>query len=362
MTIDISSRRRPTDAVDRAVAAVAAGEPVVLVDDEAGDGDLVYAADRATTAVTAFAVRYSSGHLGVAVSDETCRALRLPSAVPGGSAQRVTVDLHGSGTGISAADRAATIAALVDPARRPEDFSRPGHVVPFRAEPEGLLARRGRVEAALDLARAAGCDAAAFAAIVSDRRPTEMADTSELAEFAVTHDLVHVTVSELVAHRLRHEPAVRRAASTDLPTDHGTFRAWGFAGTRDGAEHVALSVGDLGAASPLPVHIHRECLTGDVLRATSCGCRASLDDALATVAAGGRGLVLHLRPSGAIRACALREDESDHDGTALVAAAILRDLGVSVVELLDAPVALVEALQDQDVAVLDRSLPASLVG
>jgi 3,4-dihydroxy 2-butanone 4-phosphate synthase / GTP cyclohydrolase II len=194
--------RRIGRASDRAIVALAAGRPVVLIDEKHDCGDLLFAAAAATTSVTSFTIRHSSGFLEVALGPSDCRRLRLPGAAADGdvsSAQRVSVDLRGPGTGISAADRAATIRALADPSRTADDFTRPGHVVPVRAQPT----RWGsRTEAAAQLAAAAGlAAAAALAGLVAPDRPTEMADHDELLEFADQHDLATVTIADVLALR-----------------------------------------------------------------------------------------------------------------------------------------------------------------
>lgn len=197
--------------VRAAVAAVTAGRPVVVVDDadRENEGDLVFAATAATPALVAFTVRHTSGFVCVALPGESCDRLRLGPMHAGGgdrfgTAYRVAVDLRGTGTGISASARAATIAALGDPASRATDFARPGHVVPLRARSGGVLARRGHTEAAVDLSRLAGLPAAgALCEIVSVERPGEMARGAELERFAAEHRLVLVSIADLVAHRRR---------------------------------------------------------------------------------------------------------------------------------------------------------------
>lgn len=368
MTVDITTRRSAA-AFPQALKALAAGDPVVLLDEERDEGDLVYAAAHATTTITAFAIRHSSGFLGVALTAEACNTLRLPPvADTTDCAQRVSADLAGSGTGISAADRAATIAALADPTRDFTHFTRPGHVVPFRAAPGGLLAVRGRPEAACDLAALAGeVPAAAFATIVSTDEVGEMAHARELTAFATEHGLPLVTVAEL-ENRLRFaRPVVERAATIDLPTDHGPFETLGYRGSGDGTSHVALSAGHLADMVPVPVYVHQECLTGDVLRSTACQCRSRLDEAMTTVKELGHGLVIYTRPTGPARACGLFDQAggiAPIDGitaSARVAASVLADLGVGTVQLLDAPPALTDALRRSGIDVLDPTPSHALV-
>jgi 3,4-dihydroxy 2-butanone 4-phosphate synthase / GTP cyclohydrolase II len=325
--------------VREALAAVASGQPVVVVDDadRENEGDLIFAASRATPQLVAFTVRHTSGFLCVALPGDGCDRLDLPpmhhrSEDRFHTAYRVTVDLRGTGTGISAVARAATIAALSSPCTVATDFVRPGHVVPLLAQPGGVLDRPGHTEAAVDLARLAGLPAAgALCEIVSQERPGEMAQGAELPRFAKEHDLVLISVSELIRYRQRTEPQVRRVVTTSLPTEHGPFTAVGYAGLTDGAQHMALVAGpiDGNSAEDDPVHVHTECLTGDVLRSALCGCGRALDEAMARFAAEGRGVVVYLRPTGGARACGLLDATGDNADTDAAAAAwILADLGV----------------------------------
>lgn len=355
MTIDITTGRPVENDLAEAVAALAVGRAVVLIDDESDTGDLVVAAARATTALLAFTVRHSSGFVEVAMDAETCHRLRLPAASENGDRQRVSVDLRGAGTGISAADRAATVAALAHPDRTHDEFTRPGHVVP-------LLATDGRGEAAVRLAQLAGLSpAAALAGVVSPARPAEMADRAELLAFAAEHGLPAVTVANLQTHSLATEPAVARAATVDLPTDGGPFDVLGYRGVRDGATHVALCAGDLAGPGTVPLHVHRECLSGDVLRSTACRCGAALADAMTAVKEEGRGVIVYLRPAGSVRACGLFEVDEDVAATGATVIGILRDLGVERVRALDVSGALAALLPAGGIA-LDDVEHRALVG
>jgi 3,4-dihydroxy 2-butanone 4-phosphate synthase/GTP cyclohydrolase II len=319
------------DLVHAAVAAIAAGRPVVVADDPSreNEGDLIFAAAHATPKLVAFTVRHTSGFVCVALPGEDCDRLALPPMHhrdddPFGTAYRVTVDLRGTGTGISATDRARTIVALASPGSTPHDFTRPGHVVPLLARDGGVLSRPGHTEAAVDLARLAGLPAAgALCEIVSQDRPGHMARGAELARFAAEHDLVHLSIADLVAFRQRTETQVRRAAATSLPTSYGRFEAIGYEGRYDSAQHIALLAGPIG--DNVPVYVHTECLTGDVMRSAACRCGRDLDDAMKRFAAQGRGVIVYLRPPGLPRACALFGDTTGTDG---IAQWILDDLGV----------------------------------
>ncbi len=322
--------------VRQALAAVASGRAVVVVDDadRENEGDLIFAASCATPALVAFTVRHTSGFVCVALPGDACERLELSpmhhtNADRYRTAYQVTVDLIGIGTGISATSRAATIAALAAPGSAAGDFARPGHVVPLRARPHGVLSRPGHTEAAVDLARLAGLPAAgALCEIVSQDHPGEMARGAELERFAREHDLVLISVDDLIRYRRRTEPQVRRVVETALPSEHGLFRAVGYASTADGAEHVALLAGPVD--DTVPVHVHTECLSGDVLRATGCACRRELDTAMAAFAAAGRGVVVYLRPAGGARACGLFAPAVPTDADRVAAEWVLADLGARV--------------------------------
>jgi 3,4-dihydroxy 2-butanone 4-phosphate synthase / GTP cyclohydrolase II len=320
------------------VAAFKAGRPVVLTDDsddsdgDTDDGHLVFAAEHATPALVAFAVRHGSGFLCVALPEADCDRLALPPMWQGDrsrTSQRVTVDALGTGTGISAAARAQTITALAAPDAVIGDFVRPGHVVPVAAHHGGVLARRRHTEAAVDLARLAGLSpAGALCSIVSQEHPGAVARGSELSRFAAEHGLVCLSVAELVEHRRRTEPQVVRAATTSMPTVRSPFQAVGYRGVHDTAEHVALVAGTIGDGWEVPVHVHRECLSGDILGAAVCGCRRALDEVMQTFATQGRGVVIYLRPLGTARTCGSPVPLDEWSSVAW----ILTDLGVRSVQ------------------------------
>lgn len=288
--------------VERAVAQIAAGRPVVVVDDEdrENEGDLIFAAQLATPQLLAFTIRHTSGFICVPLAGEDCDRLELPPMYHTnqdrrGTAYTVTVDAReGIGTGISAADRARTIRLLADPATGAADLARPGHVVPLRARPGGVLRRAGHTEAAVDLAVLAGLrPAGALCELVNDdgtmmRRP-------DLERFCTAHDLPLLAIADLIAYRRRHEKQVERIAQARIPTAHGVFQAVGYRAVHDAAEHVALVYGDLGDGQDVLVRVHSECLTGDVLGSLRCDCGLQLQAALARVAAEGRGVVLYVR-------------------------------------------------------------------
>lgn len=319
--------------VRRAIAAVAAGRAVVVVDDTARDRDahLVFAADAATPTLMAFTVRHTSGYVRAALPDSECERLGLPPMCGrandrAAAAHRVTVDWSGTGTGISATDRARTIAALATASSRAADFRRPGHVVPMQAAEHGVLGRPGVAEAAVDLAGLAGRrQAGVFCEIVSRLNPTGMAGGAESAQFALEHGLAVVTIGELVAYRRRTEPQVVRVAETAMGTAGGTHRVVGFRDT-DNGEHLVVIVGATDSREPVPLHVHMECVAGDVFGSTFCRCGLELDNALAAMTAAGSGVIVYLRPPGPVNSCSRRgPGEGPMPDTV---AWILRDLGI----------------------------------
>ncbi|ATE56290.1 bifunctional 3,4-dihydroxy-2-butanone-4-phosphate synthase/GTP cyclohydrolase II [Actinosynnema pretiosum] len=290
--------------IERAVADIAAGRPVIVVDDEdrENEGDLIFAAEKATPELVAFMVRHTSGYICVSLTEADCVRLDLPPMYhtnqdERGTAYAVTVDAREGGTtGISAADRARTIRLLADATATPAHFTRPGHVVPLRARDGGVLRRTGHTEAAVDLSRLAGlAPVGVLCEIVSQKDEGDMAQREELEVFAAEHDLALITIADLVAYRRRVEVQVQRVAEARIPTAHGVFRAYGYDSKVDGIEHVALVCGEVGDGEEVLVRVHSECLTGDVLGSLRCDCGPQLDAALAAVAAEGRGVVLYMR-------------------------------------------------------------------
>ena len=288
--------------IEGAIKDIAAGKAVIVVDDEdrENEGDLIFAAEHATPELVAFMRRWTSGYICAPLTEDEADRLDLPPQFHSnqdrrGTAYAVTVDARdGIGTGISAADRAHTIRLLADPATKPSDLSRPGHVVPLRAKAGGVLRRPGHTEAAIDLAMLAGLrPAGVLCEMVND--DGTMMRMPDLEEFAAEHDLALISIAELIAYRRRHEQQVDRVVETRLPTEHGDFTAVGYRASVDGAEHVALVFGDLGDGDDVLVRVHSECLTGDVFGSVRCDCGPQLDAALERVAAAGRGVVLYMR-------------------------------------------------------------------
>jgi 3,4-dihydroxy 2-butanone 4-phosphate synthase/GTP cyclohydrolase II len=292
------------DPVEQAVADIAAGRPVVVVDDEdrENEGDLVIAAEKATPEIVAFMMSECRGLICAPMEGDELDRLRLPQMVDDNTesmktAFTVSVDAspaHGVTTGISAADRATTLRLLASGAAEPGDLVRPGHIFPLRARPGGVLARNGHTEAAVDLARLAGLrPAGAIVEIAGE--DGSMLRLPELIPFARKHGLTIISIEDLIAYRRSAEPTVRREAEVHLPTAHGTFTAYGYRSTVDGVEHVALVHGGIGDGEDVLVRVHSECLTGDVFGSARCDCGPQLDASLERIRQEGRGVVVYLR-------------------------------------------------------------------
>ncbi len=296
------------DPVEQAIADVAAGRAIVVVDDASreNEGDIVFAASKATPELLAFTIRHARGLICVPMLGEDLDRLQLPPMTSDnqehmGTAFTISVDARdGITTGISAADRARTIRTLVDSATEPYEIVRPGHVFPLRYAAGGVLRRAGHTEAAVDLARLAGLTPAGVVAEIFNDDGT-MARRPELRAFADRHGLTMISIAQLIEYRRHSERMVRRVVQTRLPNQFGEWRAFGYLNSVDGTEHLALALGDLGrpAAPGEPagvlVRMHSECLTGDVFGSQRCDCGAQLAAAMAAIAGEGRGVVLYLR-------------------------------------------------------------------
>jgi 3,4-dihydroxy 2-butanone 4-phosphate synthase/GTP cyclohydrolase II len=290
------------DDVDRAIKDIAEGRPVVVVDDanRENEGDIILAASMATPELLAFMIRYTSGVICVPLPGAELDRLQLPLMTSQNTermrtAFTLSVDAReGVTTGISAADRAATIARLVDPATTAQDLVRPGHIFPLRYAEGGVLRRPGHTEAAVDLARLAGLPPAGVLAEVVNDDGT-MARLPELRTFADTHDLALISIEQLIAYRRRTERQLTRQAQTRLPNAYGLWQAFGYRHDIDGTEYLALVLGDVADGADVLTRLHSECLTGDVFGSLRCDCGAQLESAMQVIAAEGRGVVLYLR-------------------------------------------------------------------
>lgn len=303
--IDNASQNVELDSVEEAIADIAAGKAIVVVDDEnrENESDIIFAAELATPELVAFMVRYSSGYICTPMTSEDADRLDLPPMTAHnqdarGTAYTVTVDADTGTTGISATDRAHTIRLLADPAADRSDFTRPGHVVPLRAREGGVLVRAGHTEAAVDLARAAGLrPTGVICEVVSEEDPTGMARLPELRRFCDTHDLKLISIEQLIAWRRKNEILVEQVVETKMPTEFGDFRAVGYRSKVDGTEYVAIVEGDptSNGGEDVLVRVHSECLTGDVFGSRRCDCGQQLHESLRMINEAGRGVVVYMR-------------------------------------------------------------------
>jgi 3,4-dihydroxy 2-butanone 4-phosphate synthase / GTP cyclohydrolase II len=376
------------DDIDRAIKDIADGRPVVVVDDadRENEGDIILAASMATPELLAFMIRYTSGVICVPLRGAELDRLQLPLMTSQNTermrtAFTLTVDAReGVTTGISAADRASTIARLVDPATTAQDLVRPGHVFPLRYAEGGVLRRPGHTEAAVDLARLAGLpEVGVLAEVVND--DGTMARLPELRLFANTHGLALISIEQLVEYRRRTERQVTREAQTTLPNAFGRWQAFGYRHEIDGTEHVALVLGDIGDGSDVLTRLHSECLTGDVFGSLRCDCGAQLEAAMSAIAAEGRGVVLYHRGHegrgigllSKLRAYELQDGGADTVDANLelglpadareysAGAQMLTDLGVRSVRLLTNNPAKVAGLTGRGVDITARiALPAAI--
>jgi 3,4-dihydroxy 2-butanone 4-phosphate synthase/GTP cyclohydrolase II len=297
----------PFGTVEQAIADVRAGKLVLVADDESreNEGDLITAAEKITPETINFMLVHGRGLICLTLTPERCEALGLPQMVEHNTeahetAFTVSVDAgarFGVTTGISAADRAATVRVAIDPVSTASDLRRPGHVFPLRARPGGVLQRVGQTEASVDLARLAGLYPAGVICEVLNADGT-MARRPELERFAAEHGLTFLTVAQIVAHRLQHERLVHRVAEARLPTPFGEFKIIGYRNDVDDAEHVALVYGDVTSGGEVLVRMHSKCLTGDVFGSSRCDCGWQLTMAMRMIAQEGRGAVIYLDQEG----------------------------------------------------------------
>ena len=371
----------PLCSLEEGLEELKAGRFLIVVDDEnrENEGDLVMPAEMVTPEAVNFVVTHARGLLCMPIIGERLDELQMPLMISANGSEKnqtaftVSVDYNvNTTTGISAGDRAATILAMLDPAAKPEEFTRPGHLFPLRYHPGGVLARAGHTEAAVDLCEMVGLYPAGIVCEIM-AEDGSMSRLPELERFADEHGLKILSIAQIIAQRRRTERLIERVAEARLPTHYGPFQAIAYKSHVDTGEHIALTIGEWTEDEPVLVRIHSECLTGDVFGSMRCDCGEQIDLALQQISQEGNGIFLYMRQEGRgiglhnkIKAYSLQDQGLDtveanetlgfepdlrHYG---VGAQILRDLGVRKLNLLTNNPKKVVGLSGFDLEIVDR--------
>lgn len=292
--------------IEQALEALRAGKNILVIDDpdRENEGDIICAAQFATTENVNFMASYAKGLICMPMSGEYCEKLGLTQMVDQNTdnhetAFTVSIDHVETTTGISAVERSLTAMKCVDPNAKPSDFRRPGHMFPLRAREGGVLKRSGHTEATVDLCRLAGLEPVGLCCEIM-REDGTMMRTTELIQFAQEHDLCMISIADLITYRMqdKKESLIEEVACADMPTKYGHFRIHGFVNKLNGEHHVALTMGDIADGKPVLCRMHSECLTGDAFGSDRCDCGEQLQAAMRAIAKEGRGLVVYLRQEG----------------------------------------------------------------